>query len=92
MSSSAKHRAWAHKESEALASGIVAELHNVEEPERHLAQRLFPLVRECQKLRYTQAEALGRLKAREKHVNFLVKAGALVHEQLVNVLAQRRVG
>lgn len=60
MSSSAKHRAWAHKEAETLASAIVAELHNVEEPERHLASRLFPLVREVQKLRFTQAEALGR--------------------------------
>lgn len=89
MSRSAEHRAEALKEASAIAAALVAELHDVADPEAHLAQRLYPIVRERQKRGYAAKEAFGRLKSNERRIRFLLGAAAAVHTQLLNVVRER---
>lgn len=89
MSATARHRREAEAEAAALAKAMIARLQETTEPEHILFQRLYDLVRARQKLAFSVKEATGRLRARERHVNALLNSMANVHDQLVDVIAER---
>lgn len=90
MSNSAKKRDAAYSESDRVAAYILADL-GISAPidSAPVVARLFSLVRARQKADDGMREAQGRLKARDRQVNHLVKVLANLHEQLEHWIGER---
>lgn len=87
--SSAGNKAKARAEAMELARHLVDQLHNAEDPIAHLAEQLYPLIRARSAATTSADEAHAARKSLERRVAFLLKAGAVVHDQLLQVVAQR---